>query len=83
MMFGPTIEVANSLRDWGVPAPDEVGFELESGEQAELVWFDNKICFLPDDLLDDRAAFEDAGWRVFDSLITPNEAKKMFGVADE
>ena len=79
-MFGSSSSFGEQLRELGVPAPDEVGYELESGEQAELAWRDRKICFLTEDLLEDRSAFEDAGWRVIESSTSYDDIRNMFGV---
>ncbi len=79
-MFGSSSSFGEQLRDWGIPVPDEVGFELGSGEQAELAWCDQKICFLTDDLLEDRSAFEDEGWRVIESSSSYDDIQNMFGV---
>ena len=79
-MFGSSSSFGEQLRELGVPVPDEVGYELESGEQAELVWCDQKICFLTEDLLEDRSAFEDAGWRVIESSTSYDDIRNMFGV---
>lgn len=79
-MFGPSSVFGKNLRDWGVPVPDEVGYELETGEQAELAWFERKICFLTDDLLEERSVFEAAGWRAIDSSTPCDDIQNMFGV---
>ena len=73
-------EYGEKLMEAGIPAPDEVGFELETGEQAELAWFDRRICFLTDDLLDDADAFTSAGWRVFHAGVDIDAVTEMFEV---
>ena len=79
-MLGFGVDDAKRLRSWGIPAPDEVGYELDSGEQADLAWFEKCICFLTDDLLEDKGVFEDAGWRVIDSSCGQEQVQNMFGV---
>lgn len=78
-MLGIGEKFALSLKDWGIPAPDEVGYELDSGEQADLVWIDRRICFLTQELLEDRAAFERDGWRVINETQGESEVRAMFG----
>lgn len=79
-MLGMGERFARSLMNWGVPVPDEVGYELDSGEQADLVWSNRRICFLTDELSEDRAAFEQDGWRVIDESLGKSEVRAMFGV---
>ena len=79
-MLGMGEKFALALMDWGIPAPDEVGYELDSGEQADLVWISRRICFLTEELSEDRAAFEQSGWQVIDESLTKSEAQAMFGV---
>lgn len=79
-MLGFGVDDAKRLRSWGIPAPDEVGYELDSGEQADLAWLERRICFLTDDLLEDKWVFEDAGWRVIDSSCGQEQVQDMFGV---
>lgn len=79
-MLGFGVEDAKRLRSWDIPAPDEVGYELDSGEQADLAWLERRICFLTDDLLEDKGVFEDAGWRVIDSSCEQEQVQDMFGV---
>ena len=57
------------LRDAGLPAPDQVGFELaaSSGEvlaEAELVWESAQVVVLAEHQSEQRAAWENEGWQV-------------------
>lgn len=79
-MLGMGEKFALALMDWGIPAPNEVGYELDSGEQADLAWISRRICFLTEELSEDRAAFEQSGWQVIDESLTKSEAQAMFGV---
>ena len=53
----------------GVPAPTSVGYELEDARgavaaEAELVWENSRVAYLPDPQSERKARFEDAGWTV-------------------
>ena len=60
-----TVAFLRGLERVGVRAPDDPpGYDLESGEMAELVWEDAHVCYLEGDQAQDRAVFEAAGWIV-------------------
>jgi DEAD/DEAH box helicase domain-containing protein len=55
------------LRDAGVPAPEEVGYELAKGTQviaeAELAWLRQKVVLLMDHHVESRPVWESEGWK--------------------
>jgi DEAD/DEAH box helicase domain-containing protein len=70
-VIGHAMEVlADGLRglmDAGLPAPDEVGYELEqAGEviaEAELVWSTRKLVLLMPELEEYKSIWEAQGWK--------------------
>ena len=54
------------LRDAGIPAPDEVGYELASGDdviaEAELAWTHRKVVLLMEHHLESKPVWESHGW---------------------
>lgn len=78
-MLGVSEGFVKQLEEAGIPVPDEVGYELDSGEQADLAWLSQKACFLSSDLLDDKEAFERVGWTVIDESWNLDEVKSLFG----
>jgi DEAD/DEAH box helicase domain-containing protein len=56
-----------SLRDAGVPAPDEVGYEIAAGTEviaeAELAWTRDKVVLLMEHHLEFRQVWEREGWK--------------------
>jgi DEAD/DEAH box helicase domain-containing protein len=54
------------LRDAGIPAPDEVGYEFANGDdviaEAELAWTQRKVVLLMEHHLDSRPVWESHGW---------------------
>jgi DEAD/DEAH box helicase domain-containing protein len=65
-----TVRAMEEFAAGGAPTPDELGYELESGEMAELAWSGARVCYLTADEADDREAFEQDGWTV----VTEGEA---------
>lgn len=64
------IEMATKLRDLGIAAPDEIGYELinSSGEviaTIELAWTMQKIGFITDEQSEDKEKLDAIGWKVF------------------
>ena len=61
--------LVDSLEAEGIPAPDEVGYELadDSGEvvaEIELAWVDQKIGYMAEEQQVDRAQVERDGWKI-------------------
>lgn len=78
-MLGVSESFIKLLAESDIPVPDEVGYELDGGEQADLAWLDRKICFLSVDLLDDKEVFEGAEWIVIDESWNLDEIESLFG----
>lgn len=67
------VEIASKLSELGVPAPDEVGYEIAdtSGEviaTIELAWTAQKIGFLTEEQSMDKEKINAIGWIVFTSF---------------
>ena len=64
------IDMAIKMRDLGVVAPDEVGYELvdTSGEviaTIELAWTMRKVGFITKEQYEDKEKLDEIGWKVF------------------
>ena len=62
--------IADECRSRGIPAPEEVGFELAeiNGEviaEIELAWTGRKIGYMTAEQLSDKEKAEEAGWKIF------------------
>jgi hypothetical protein len=66
------------LRDAGIPAPDEVGYELASGDdviaEAELAWTHRKVVLLMEHHLESKPVWESHGWTTLVAKDTWTEA---------
>lgn len=68
-----TKKAANKLKEHGITAPDEVGYELAdaSGEvlaTIEMAWTDIKVAYLTVDQLDDKDTIIGLGWAVIEDI---------------
>lgn len=64
----------------GVPVPDsdDIGYELEGGEIAEIAWPSYKVCYLTSEQAEDKAAFRSEGWAVIDTKSNDAEIVAAF-----
>ncbi len=78
--------LVRAVRAEGLPLPAE-DFELEipgggCGPEPELAWPDQKVAVLSDRQLEDREAFEEAGWQVFETSMEAAEIVAALRAAD-
>ncbi len=64
------IDMASQLRDLGIAAPDEVGYELiDASEEViatiELAWTVQKVGFVTEEQFEDKEKLEAIGWKIF------------------
>lgn len=67
-----TRQIAETLENKGVKAPDEAGYELaeSNGEvvaEMELVWLGRKIAYMTEEQEENRGKAEASGWKIFTS----------------
>ncbi|MEQ8765796.1 MAG: DEAD/DEAH box helicase [Planctomycetota bacterium] len=79
--------LVRAVRAEGLPLPAE-DFELEipgggCGPEPELAWPDRKVAVLSERQLEDRKAFEEAGWRVLETGEAADELVMALRGADE
>ena len=81
-LFGDAaVKLADALEEKGVPAPEEVGFELENdaGEviaEMELAWTGRRLGYMTEEQACERKSAERAGWTIF---TTADEVDTVFG----
>ena len=66
------IAIADALEASGITPPDEAGYELvDEGDEVvatiELAWTDRRIGYMTEEQIIDKAAAEEAGWRIFET----------------
>lgn len=68
-----TLKIANILKEKGISAPAEVGYELtgysdEVIAEIELAWVEKKIGYMTNDQLADKRKAEDENWRICSTI---------------
>ena len=74
-----SVDFATKLADLGLPAPDVVGFELETGEMAEMAWEGKRVCYLMAEQMADAAAFEAMSWEVIGGDTSDEKLEMLLG----
>ncbi len=59
-----TVSFMRSMAEARVPVPDDFGYEIADGRQAEIAWVGRRACYLTIDQAGDRTVFESQGWTV-------------------
>ncbi|MCU0756374.1 MAG: DEAD/DEAH box helicase [Xanthomonadales bacterium] len=68
-MLAELVEGVRALQARGVPAPDEISYELSDAQQcavaeAELAWIDRRVVLLREHQAEYAVVWQSAGWRV-------------------